>query len=668
MEDEIIKINTNPTPVGTIEVDPAIINRPMSPIERIMAGNIDGRPIHTWNGKMDSLLIALAKTLKLLTKDKLSSGEKKKAFDLLEQITTDDIKKACEDASQKTIKTLMSFEDNTQPKIKAPIIHPNATDQISPPASKDFSSRINNGYFASNSKNTVKMKDILSAVKDVVEWYKITETGAKNLLRRSIREPCRTFFENLESSGASLERIFSSLQDHFNQSMSSTEASQKLRVLLSQPIQDLDSFLADLLNYSICSVRDLPASQQNKAGYLLATGYLNSFLARQYPHLFSILRHDINALQSTNQGDDPETFLTMMRVLCLHRDSLQAPGRKNPNKISEIADDFVANVDSRQIQESQTGQIGPVMNAPALPTSQDIREIIRDEIKQNQTNLTPHPVTTEKQDDGQGNMKNMLQEIVQEVLVPQMNMMSIEPRYESTLLPTDHYMMQMNDYIQTNNAPWVRNLAMPNTGPPPTRPGYSNPGANGMQGAYRPRWSPQIMPRPQGFAPRGQYYGQNFSQPRAPGQNPLPPGQPPMNKGKPGEVRRSYFPEEVYAKYFGDGNKCFLCALPGHAFRQCFVFGPGQKVASQPCPTCDKQNIKAFHDDCNGKCVAAHQGFSQSKEAINQWNQGNVSTQANAGDTAKVNEIGCYFEGEMGFNPAEMPVYSPEEDYWTKNE
>ncbi len=665
MEDEIIQINTNPTPTGTIEVEPVVIDRPMSPIERIMAGNIDGRPIHTWNGKMDSLLIALAKTLKMLTKDKLSSGEKKKAFDLLEQITTDDIKKACDDASQKTIKALMSFEDNTQPKIKAPTIHPNATDQISPQASKDFSNRINNGYFASNAKNTVKMKDVLSAVKDVVEWYKITETGAKNLLRRSIREPCRTFFENLESSGASLERIFSSLQDHFNQSMSSTEASQKLRVLLSQPIQDLDSFLADLLNYSICSARDLPASQQNKAGYLLATGYLNSYLARQYPHLFSLLRHDINALQSANQGEYPETFLTMMRVLCLHRESLQAQGRKNPNKISEIADDFVANGDSRQIQESQAGQIGPVVNPP---TSQDIREIIRDEIRQNQTNVPLQQVTTEKQDAGQGNMKNMLQEIVQEVLVPQMSMMSMEPRYESAPLPSDHYLMQINDYIQANNAPWVRNLAMPNTGPPPMRPGFSNPGANGMPGGYRPRWSPQIMQRPQGFVPNSQYYGQSFGQPRMQGQSPAMQGQVPMNQGKTGETRRLHFPEEVYSKYFGDGNKCFLCALPGHAFRQCFVFGPGQKVAAQPCPTCDKQNIKAFHEDCNGKCVAAHKGFNQSKEAVNQWNQGNASTQANAGDVAKVNEIGCYFNGEMGFNPAEMPVYSPEEDYWPKNE
>ncbi len=141
-------IATHPIPQALADnppIEPQILHRPMSPIERIVAGNIDGRPVTNWNGKMDSLLIALAKTMKLLTKDKLSAGEKKTAYELLEQITTDDIKKAVDDASFKTMKALMSFEDHSQQKVKAPIIAPDATDMILPNVSKDVGGRINNG-------------------------------------------------------------------------------------------------------------------------------------------------------------------------------------------------------------------------------------------------------------------------------------------------------------------------------------------------------------------------------------------------------------------------------------------------------------------------------------------------------------------------------------------
>ncbi len=163
MENEILNMNPIPTITEDLEQEQATIHRPMSPIERIVAGSIDGRPIANWNGKMDGLLIALAKTMKLLAKDKLSAGEKRKAYSMLEQITTEDIQKACTDASNKTIKAITSFEDVSQTKVKAPVIAPNANDMINPQASKDFSSRIGNGYFASNSKHTVKMKDLLSA-------------------------------------------------------------------------------------------------------------------------------------------------------------------------------------------------------------------------------------------------------------------------------------------------------------------------------------------------------------------------------------------------------------------------------------------------------------------------------------------------------------------------
>ncbi len=628
MENEIETTLTSTSglnnPVTTVE-------RPLSPVERILQGQIDSRPIFTTNGKMDGLLIALAKVLKLLTKGKLSNQERQRAFECLDQISTDDIRKAVQDVNLQAIEEITSFEDITLHKVKAPEIDPGAVDYVSPQASKDFSTRINNGFFASVSRHSVKMKDILQAVADVVTFYKLSPKAALGLLRRSLRDPARQLMENLVSSNASLESLFTSLQDHYNTALSCTEASHRLRNLLSSPIVSLDDFLSDLLNLSIASVKDLPAAVQNNCGFLLATGYLNQYVHKHYPELSLIIKHDFKSLQSAQRTHDPSAaYLGMMRVLRLHRDAIESASKRPRPKNSINAIEFD---DPPLDEESCTPTY-------AVPPQDDIKELIRNEIRQN----FPKEKSEDKNEKGQ--MKAMLQEVIHECLSSQQNP-------PMPICPTQEMMYGAPGYIQeVQNPNWQRSPHSQPNRPPPTLPQQ-----NQQQGIQR--WLPQMMQRP------GQMMG-----PQHP--NGSPRGNPNrMMVGNSGfgngsAPRRNFVPEEVYNKYFSQGN-CFGCGMQGHSYRQCPIFGQGYTITSTACPDCESHGIKAFHENCNGRNYKAHQNMARPRQEQSGLNSG--QNRVSQIDTSQF-----YPEEGMSFLPTQVdmiqqnfPLYIPNQVEHSKN-
>ena len=657
MENEADNITTVPS--TSTNVPSVVVERPLSPFERIVAGTIDGKPLSQVDGKMDGLLIALAKTLKLLTRDKVSAHDKRRAYEELERISIDDIRKACEDASIRTINAITSFEDVTVQKIPAPVIDENPTDYVSPQASKDFSARINNGYFCGVQKHTVRMKDILNAVSDVVTFYKLSPKAALNLLRRCLRDPARQLMENLVESGASLEDLFDNLQDHYNSGMSCGEASQRLRTLLNNPITNLDDFLGDLLNWSICSVKDLPASEQNKCGFLMANGYLQSYLYKQYPHLSSIIKHDLKQIQSAQRGKDPAaSYLAMMRVLRLHRDALETGGSRRNHRVGAGAIAGI-NIDSMEhpsdpymIQENTGPLMSPSM--PKGPSAQEIRDIIRDEIRQNSSPTRPE-LSQEVPPRG-------IKEVVQEIMHGVMNARADQaptPYMEACGLNNPEWNMYNDTIQEVNNPPWARNEAnksLPVGNRPPNgqlpNQGVAQPG---QQANYRPKWMPQVMQKVGQIPPRPPFYPQGNQQ-----QNPnfIPLGQPrPDQYGIP---RRNPLPEDVYAKHFAAGN-CFLCAMTGHSFRQCPIFGQGHKLTSEPCPNCEQHGIKAYHEDCQGRNIKAHQNMQRGHENVNRWN--------NNGNPNQVSQIDMLpFYPEEGDGQEAVPLYIPDGGEWPKNE
>lgn len=620
------------------------MDRPLSPVERILQGQLDGRPLFAVPGRMDALLIALAKVLKLLTKDKLSNNEKRKAFLAMDQISTEDIRKAVEHASLRTIEEMTSFEDITQHKVKAPEIDQAAQDYVSPQASKDFSTRINNGYFASVAKHTCKMKDILQAVADVTTFYKLSPKAALGLLRRCLRDPARQLMENLVSSNASLDSLFASLQDHYNTTLSCTEASQKLRTLLNTPISNLDDFLSDLLNLSIASVKDLPHSEANKSGFLLATGYLTQYIHKHYPSLSSILTHDFKTIQAAQRNNDPSaSYLGMMRVLRVHRDAIESAARRGP-KHGINAIEF--GIDPNSLIDHATAA------PPDIPSKVDIQDMIRNEIRQN---FTQEQQPASHQDQGQ--IKAMLQEVFHEFMGNnQANSFYPNPMYTPP-------QQEVPGFVQEVNPGWNRDRPQ---APQPNRV---------PNGQAQPNQQPSMMQR---FIQRG---GQMLAGRPPFGQGPQgmrPNGPPNVNGGNPNRMpvgnnagnnmgpRRNFIPEEVYNKHFSQNN-CFLCALPGHSYRQCPVFGPNCNVAHTPCPDCESHGIYAFHPNCHGRNHKAHQNMARPRDNQNQWNNG--QNQVNQIDTAAF-----YPEEGISLLPQEpcviqqnFPLYVPTASELPKN-
>ncbi len=622
------------------------IYRAMSPIEQIVSGGLDGRRITDCQGRLPSLLIALSKAMKLMTKDKLAPNEKRRAFELLEQITTDDIRKACEESQERSVQSIMAFEDHSHVKVPPPTIAHDATDVISINASKDFQSRTGNGFFGGMNKGNMRIKDLLSAVSEVTKLYRLSEVAAKQLIRRCLRDRAREFFEHLCQSGADLKTLYTSLQDHYHAGMGSSEASQRLRMLLSEPIKNLDEFLENLLNLSISSVKDLPAKDQTKTGFLIACNHLTGFIHRHYPAVSALLRSQISQLRSTKGGQDgSEAFLTMMRVLRMHRDILESGSRKT-NRVNEIVEEWKAESNTdipfcRPVVGQEQGK---------APSSQEIREILRDEIRQIGGSINLTKANTD--------VRHMVQEVVQEMANQSGPGAICQGPGEQGYGPAEHYFVPP-EVIQENIAAWARGMAMPTRPPAAGPPWVKGPPVGAGQGNVR-SWLGQAnqgvnnQNRPPQFAS-----GMAATAARNPNlvplggrpQNPVGLGQP---NGGQQEGRRNFLPEEVYAKHFSTGN-CFLCALPNHSFRACPVFTNG-RITTTACPTCGNNGIQAYHNDCQGRNVKAHQNVRQGRDP-----------RTGLGETNQVNEVSNTLSEDYVLDPTQIPVYTPEGDNMPKN-
>ncbi len=650
---------------------PVTVERPLSPFERITSGAIDGRPVSNYNGKLDALLIAISKTMKLLAKDKLLSAEKCKAYKELERITTDDIRRACEDVSLKTMRAMTSFEECSRAKIKAPKIQPNASNTVSANASKDFAIRINNGYFAHGQKYSARLKDILSAVVEVVQGNNLSFAAAVGLLRRALRDPARQFMEYLLMGGTDLAGIFDNLQENYNTSMSSTEAAIKLRKMLSMPIENLDQFLSDLLDLSIISIQDnLPASEQTKAGFIIATSHLVNYISKQYSHLASIVKYDLKCIQSAYKGKDSEIFLNMMKVLRLHRESLETGKRSTHNKINEISeiDGVIPTLPPDNLVKPTNPMIGSQIPQASL-TSQEIRDIIRDEIRP-----SSKPENTNQEGFKSGDVKNIVQEIVQGILPSQNPMVKHVPVPVpiSVSNPSigmdwgmnmanygDQEANQLENFIQANQEAWAQNMAIPNPPAQAGRPYLQGSFPRFMQGQnpnYQNRFVPQMMQRATNFF-RAPFGGQSKNPNYQPlGNKPNADTNPRPNEQGQG-ARRNFLPVEMY-KHFAQG-RCFVCGLQGHSFRECTVFGPTNNITDKVCPDCEKHNIVAFHNDCHGKNFKVHHNLEQT--------QTNGTNTQNQGAGNQVSEIDLAGLESLGIDPSMLPVYCPEMDNVSKN-
>ena len=256
MEDEIVQVHG---PISGIVESDTNNGRPFSPTQCINLGALDGRPVTNAGTPMEALLVANFKLLKAATRDDLSNKDRKKLTALAESFTVNDIKKACEDMSNRSISSITAIPDNTIKRVKPPNIHEGATDKLSPQASKDFHCRTNGGYFGDLKHHSIKIRDLLDAVTDVCESYNLGSKAAISLIRRSLKDPARTFMENLLDSGTSLTRLFEALQDHYSYRMAPGEASKKLVQLLEKPIGNLDSFLTEVLPQGLWGENRPPA-------------------------------------------------------------------------------------------------------------------------------------------------------------------------------------------------------------------------------------------------------------------------------------------------------------------------------------------------------------------------------------------------------------------------
>ena len=128
---------------------------------------LDGQAAEPSDNLLETLLTATLKSLKQLSKAKLSDGERRRIHDELHNIRVDDIRRACEDNNQHTINNLTSLTDPSVRRVQPPNIQVDGNDRITSQVSKDFQSRAN-GYFGDLDKHTIKMKDILHAVFEIV--------------------------------------------------------------------------------------------------------------------------------------------------------------------------------------------------------------------------------------------------------------------------------------------------------------------------------------------------------------------------------------------------------------------------------------------------------------------------------------------------------------------
>ena len=552
--------------------------RPLSPVVCINAGALDDKPVTPAASPLEALLVANMKILKSITTSK--PGDMKKVHSYVENFTVEDIRKAVDDVSTRAAGVAAALPDVTLQKVPAPIIADEAISTIEPKVSKDFSWRTNNGFFASISHHTVSMKDLLTAAAEVAETHKLSPKAILALIRRSLRDPARTFLENLVDSNISLKGLWEELQACYSQRMPAGEASRRLGQLLSKPIDNLDNFLSDILNLSILSQRSLPASMQNKGGHLLAISHLHHYLQTFYPFLTPIITHDLTKLQSVQADIQPsDLLLALMRLLRTHKAALERTDVRKA-RISEVG--------TPDLSPQEGGTSGQTLP----PLSPGFVEQLSGRIEEKVTKIMDSKLATHIGTATTATMANpplLPGQIPQYVPASQGQAPVVESKVQELKTPpwAPHISPHQSPHQQQSYS--AQRYAHP-------RPSGRPPGPSGYT-------------RNPNYAPLG-----NMGQ-RAPGTSHYQALRPPPPTGLSGATRttdtnpwtagRRLIAEDIYQKHFA-GGKCFRCGLSNHSFRQCPHVCDEEELAKEPCPTCMQQGVMAFHKDCMGRITSLH--------------------------------------------------------------
>ncbi len=316
------------------------------------------------------------------------------------------------------------------------------------------------------------------------------------------------------------------------------------------------------------------------------------------------ITNDVTKLKSMQDSLGPaEMFMALMRLLQVHRVSLEASSKRSYNRVSEV----------------NTGG-----ERPATPWTDGLKEAAL--IQQ---------VTSQV-------VKNCRDQF-QEMLGPHIeSLKTANPAVDCT--PSHRCQEEITDGAMmedVNSPPWAPNqVRMLNYGQPtygPTNSGTSwrpNP-SWGAQNTFPPRQYQNFRPQggQQGYGMPGgmsqPYRGGQATHASGPSRNEagyMHPGQNPRYGSPnqtnqtglrfPGQVGRQILPDEVYNKHFNTG-KCFKCALEGHSFRKCPQFPSENTLTNAECPSCKADHIVAYHKDCGGKIGRLHKSQAASNTGPN---------------------------------------------------
>jgi hypothetical protein len=545
MEEEISQVNHSVPPQKETETS---TSRPFSPVQCINSGILDGRPINA-SSPMESLLISYFKLLKAATKDDLSSRDRKKIQALADSYSVNDIRNACADISNRSVNAIATMPDITIKRVLPPVIQDNAINRISSVVSKDYQCRTNGQTFGDSKHHSIRIKDILEHVKELCEAYNLGEKPCLSLIRRSLKEPSRTFFDNLTDAQVTFPRIWQILQEHYSFKMDPGTASKKLVSLLERPIESLDSFLTELLNLAISAQNSLPVSLQSKYGHLYAVTHLLEYLQRMYPHVLATISHDLAKLKAIQTNMEPsEMYLALMRILQMHRSSLETPPpRRNHHRVHEISCDNDYPPQGESVNHAMTEQITSTI-------ANKVEELFTKKLDNLQNSLQMNGLSN------QNDQNCYVQDVNSRPWAPNMNQL----------------MNQNRPGMQNNNNQW--RFANNNSGN-----NYANPNMQAV--GFRQN------------RPSNSNQGPRFTQTSGNSNNNL--------SGK-----RAVLPPDIYAKHFA-GNKCFKCGLPNHVYRQCPNI-QSFKLHNATCPTCQSAGIFAYHENCNGRITNLHKNPNNS--------------------------------------------------------
>ena len=636
--------------VDLVEPAPPGDARVMSPVPRA----VDQGP-----SDLPGLLGTLTRSAALLTRGKLSDKEKREVLAELGAISQHDVSRVCDDMRDQTMRALTMADDYSKTKICPPPIDEGGKSIVPTPTSRDFSARIQGG-FGGNGKGSVRLQDVLLAVNDGISQGGLNSQGGMSLLRRALRDPARQFMEDIVKGGATLGEVYSHLQDHYSDDMNSMEATAKLDRLMSQPIENLDDFLGDMLHLSIASNRDnMAAGKDINAGYTMAMGNVNRYLNKNFPHTFSILKQDLNHMHATKKKmSESEIYLNYTRKLRMHRAALESQGRRRGPRISEISD---GGDDKWGLNDHRVSEVHTARNADMGPNEKwaltdSIRSAIRDEMKsQDKQDVAKEGVQIEE-------IKAMIQGISQEQarLGEKVETQARRANYSTPVMQEGFGWNNVDHMIQANNGSWVENMAIPN--PPAQSNGLGYPRTMGQSymgmrsmGQYPPRqvrWASD-------YAPRGPYQGRSGYGGMGGNPNYQPVtianrnmgGFPQLGQRQ--DAGRGPLSAEAY-KDFANG-RCFACGLMGHSYRNCEVFGPVAQVRGPLCPDCEKHGIKAYHENCQGKNYKYHLSVGQ-----------HPGSKVEASQSAQVSEMRV-LEGLGPYGMEYIPVYHHEGNMMPKN-